>query len=252
MNRVPGAFDEAAVAERYVAFLGDRGVDLKERQEVRGTIRLLRNFLAGRARRLVTTREDDVHAFRSWLETDYRPFRGPRVGRAGTPPAMLRVRMRRVLRFFEWLTAGGFVDANPAAAVVVNHSCRDAKTRSRLLAAADSSTRMGLRDRCLTELLVAGLHPIEIVRLDLDAVAEDLSSVTAGRRRVALNPSARRALGRYVARVRPIRVKDSTERALLVTERRGRRIARETVDSITRRLAIVAGLRRRPAIRRAA
>jgi integrase/recombinase XerC/integrase/recombinase XerD len=109
-----------------------------------------------------------------------------------------------------------------------------------LLDSIPATTPLELRDRALFELAYAcGLRAEELVTLDLEALDFDAETVRVegkgGKTRlVPLGEHARRALGRYLARARPLLLQSPGERALFLSKS-GRRLS---TSDVRRRLTV--------------
>lgn len=117
----------------------------------------------------------------------------------------------------------------------------------RLIAAPDTSTTKGLRDRAILEVLYAsGVRVSELAGLNLDDVnleAGELRVVGKGdkERIVLLGRPAMKALHRYVASGRPEQIKERTPNAVFLN-RLGGRLSTRSMDTIVRKAGIAAGI----------
>jgi len=118
-----------------------------------------------------------------------------------------------------------------------------------LLAAVDTSTPLGVRDRAMLEVLYgAGLRVSELVELPLSAIDRRgglMRIVGKGRRErvVPVGESALAALDRYLSEARPLLLggRGDASHATFLT-RRGRPMTRQNFFALLRRLARVAGI----------
>lgn len=116
-----------------------------------------------------------------------------------------------------------------------------------LLAAPDPSTRLGLRDRAVLEVLYAtGLRVSELLRLrseDLDLEVGVLTAFGKGRkeRLVPLGSQAQAWVSRYLAEARP-GLLGRHRAAELFLSQRGARLSRMGLWSVVRRHALTAGV----------
>jgi integrase/recombinase XerD len=116
-----------------------------------------------------------------------------------------------------------------------------------LLAAPDTATILGLRDRAMLETLYAtGLRASELVGLTLAQVSLDMGVVRvvgkgSKERLVPLGEEAIRWLKRYLASVRPELVGGGKSSALFVTARRAA-LTRQAFWALVKRLGAKAGI----------
>jgi integrase/recombinase XerD len=119
-----------------------------------------------------------------------------------------------------------------------------------LLAAPDSATPLGLRDKALLELLYAtGVRASEVASLDIDSLHYDYGYLRCmgkgSRERVV--PVAKAALElvrRYALEIRPRLLRGRPSAALFVS-RTGRRLQRLTIWRLVRKYARQAGIAKR-------
>jgi integrase/recombinase XerD len=118
----------------------------------------------------------------------------------------------------------------------------------RILAAPNSATPDGLRDRAVLETLYgAGLRVSELVGLDVDDVDLEEGSVRvlgkgSKEREVPLGRYARDAVGAYLTQVRP-GLATARSRSALFLNLRGGRLTRQSVGKILARQTRLAGVR---------
>jgi integrase/recombinase XerD len=118
-----------------------------------------------------------------------------------------------------------------------------------LLAAPDTQTPLGLRDRAMLEVLYAtGLRVSELIGLraaDLDMQVGIVTCFGKGgkERLVPLGEVARSWVSRYLAEVRPLMIGQRSTTVLFLS-RRGGRLSRMGVWGIVRRHAVTAGVER--------
>ncbi|MDA0321542.1 MAG: site-specific tyrosine recombinase XerD [Verrucomicrobia bacterium] len=142
-------------------------------------------------------------------------------------------RLVAIRMFFRYLQQESLLDQNVAEIMDSPRTWRalpgflSVKEVDRLLGAPEESTRLGLRDRALLELMYAtGLRVSEISMLTLDDVHFDagyLRCMGKGSkvRVVPFNESARERLQTYLDQARPTLQKDPAERHMFLTRRGG-------------------------------
>lgn len=158
-------------------------------------------------------------------------------------------------RFYRWMTAAGRREDDPTALIEMPRQGRplpktlDEEDVEALLAAPDTETDLGLRDRAMLELLYAtGLRVSELVRLDVYQVNRRQGVVQVvgkgGRERlVPVGEAALDWLDAYLRRSRPALLDMRPANALFVT-RRGGAMTRQNFWYLIRRYAAVAGIRK--------
>ena len=139
--------------------------------------------------------------------------------------------------FFAYLQREGLIADNPSVYLELPRSARripqvySLEQVEAILAAIDTGTPAGIRDRFLFELIYScGLRVSEAVSLTLDRVfaRERMLRVVGKGSKERLVPMGEQALSwmqRYLAEGRPALVKDRKERALFIN-RSGRRLSR--------------------------
>ena len=163
-------------------------------------------------------------------------------------------RLSSIRRFYAHQCLNGVLDSNPASSlrspslpkplpsVLSEHEVE------KLLAAPDTRTDLGLRDRAMIELMYAsGLRVSELVGLGLSQIAWNAGVVQftgkGGKERlVPFGEIAGDLLGRYVREVRPklqVRQIDS-----LFLNRRGGSLSRQWMWTMIRRYAVQCGITR--------
>lgn len=121
------------------------------------------------------------------------------------------------------------------------------KEVDRLLAAPDTESRLGLRDRAIMETLYAsGLRVSELAGLRIDSIhAEEgyLRCTGKGRkdRVVPISSEALEWIERYKRELRPKLARDDDERTLFLSNR-GRALDRRTLWAMIRKYALKAGI----------
>jgi integrase/recombinase XerD len=177
---------------------------------------------------------------------DERPYRARSVARA----------LSSVRSFHRFVLREGGAERDPATAVVQPKLPRSlphplpVDEIARLLAAPDTATPAGLRDRAIFEVLYgAGLRISELVGLDVDDVdLEDGSVRVLGKggkeREVPLGAYAREAVGTYLTRGRPV-FASTASRAALFLNQRGGRITRQSCARLLATYAEIGGIDRR-------
>jgi integrase/recombinase XerC len=169
------------------------------------------------------------------------------------PPSIAR-KVSTIRSFFRYLRSAGLIDADPLLGVRGPRKERRLPTFlsseeiATLIAAADSESPAGLRDRAMLELLyAAGLRVSEIVSLDVrDLDLDERSALVRGKgsreRVVVIGIPARKAVDRYLRQARP-RLAQGPEVALFLN-RSGDRISQRAIQLMVRRYALAAGLDR--------
>ena len=178
-----------------------------------------------------------------------------RVKASGLSAATVRRRMAGLRSFFAFLAREKGLHRDPTEALDPPRGIRRLPSAlsleevERLLAAADTSTVLGRRDRTMLELLYAtGLRVSELVSLDVADVNLEVGYlITLGKggkeRLVPMGRAAQEWLREYLERDRPRLLGGRQSRALFPT-RRGRAMTRQGFFKIIRKYAARAGLRR--------
>jgi len=163
-------------------------------------------------------------------------------------------RLATLRRFYRWALREGMIDRDPTLRLVgAKAPPRFPRTLTEeqveaLLAAPDTKSELGLRDRAMLELLYAtGLRVTELVGLKLVEVslADGLVRVTGKgqkERVVPVGEEARLWLERYCGQSRPGLLKGRSADALFVT-RRGGPMTRQMFWKLIRRYALQADIR---------
>jgi integrase/recombinase XerD len=168
-----------------------------------------------------------------------------------------RDRLGTLQRFFRWLCKDNRLPANPAADLELPR--KPAKTLPKalseseianLFAMPDTSDVLGIRDRCMLELLYSsGMRRSELTNLDLEDIDLDKATVTirkgkGGRSRVApLGERAVHWLERYRDESRPRLELDQGERAFFLSGY-GERLNPNYVGNWVKRTMVQAGIDR--------
>lgn len=155
--------------------------------------------------------------------------------------------------FYKYLTQAGLLSHNPAKMVDLPKSglklpaVLNIEQVARLLAAPDREKAAGLRDAAMLELIyAAGLRVSELVSLEITAVNLEAGFVRvlgkgSKERIVPMGRKAIDALQAYLARSRPLLLKDVLSRYLFVA-RAGKPMTRQGFWRLLRRYALLAGL----------
>ena len=155
--------------------------------------------------------------------------------------------------FYKYLTQAGLLSHNPAKMVDLPKSglklpaVLNIEQVARLLAAPDREKAVGLRDAAMLELIyAAGLRVSELVSLEITAVNLEAGFVRvlgkgSKERIVPMGRKAIDALQAYLARSRPLLLKDVLSRYLFVA-RAGKPMTRQGFWKLLRRYALLAGL----------
>jgi integrase/recombinase XerD len=163
-------------------------------------------------------------------------------------------RLSAMRRFYRWALREGLVEADPTRRLATAkapprfpRTLTEAQVEA-LLAAPDTESVLGLRDRAMLELLYAtGLRVSELVGVKMSELssAEGLVRVTGKgqkERVVPIGEEARLWLERYSAKARPALLGGRAADALFVT-RRGEPMSRQMFWKLVRRYAIQADIR---------
>ena len=210
----------------YLSTLGARGYSPRTLKTYKANLKLLRKYFGTRRelRNLGDIGPRELEDFAAWLVTTGGEKARAARGRANV---MATTRM-----FFEYLMKTGISLMNPAstlAGVRVDKRLPAVATIDevlRLLAAIDTKTPFGKRDRAVVELLYGiGLRISELLGLDLEDIdlAEGLVMVRRGKggkeRLLPLPEETRRALREYLEFGRP-KMAAADERAFFVSRSR--------------------------------
>lgn len=217
----------------------------------------------GLAEATLTAYRGDLVRFARWLPAGVSLIRAGREhlldylahrhARHGSPRSAARL-LSSLRRFYRWAVAAGRREDDPTALIDMPRRGRPLpKTLGEddveaLLAAPDTDTELGLRDRAMLELLYAtGLRVSELVRLETYQVKRRQGVVQVvgkgGRERlVPVGDAALDWLEAYLRRGRPALLGNRSADALFVT-RRGRAMSRQNFWYLIRRYAKLAGIR---------
>ena len=214
----------------------------------RNTLAAYRRDLDGLARWLVTRRATLVTASEAELAAYFASQH------AATRAATANRRLTVLRRFYRWALRERLVGADPTLRL---HAARraprfpvtisEAQVEA-LLAAPDTATELGLRDRAMFELLYAtGLRVSELVGLKLGelSLTEGLVRVVgkgSKERIVPLGEEARVWVERYLARVRPELLAGRVADAVFVTQRAAA-MTRQMFWILVKRYATRAGIK---------
>lgn len=155
----------------------------------------------------------------------------------GFVPHTRKQRMWVVHHLFDWLQSSGLVSVNP---VICHRSGKRVPTESemsRLLAAANTRTSAGSRDRAIAELMYSGgAWSEEVCRLDCADLSEGTARVRyyGKDRSLLLGSAACAAIQDYVERWRP---RFARESPALFLQRSGARLTTGVIRGILKRLA---------------
>lgn len=163
-------------------------------------------------------------------------------------------RLSALRRFYRWALREHLLVRDPTLALVAARTpLRVPKTLTEaqvdaLLAAPDTRTALGLRDRAMLELMYAsGLRVSELVGLQLFelSLADQVVRVTGKGRKerlVPLGDEAAQWLQRYLAQARPVLLAGRRSDDLFVTERHGAAMSRVMFWKLIKRYAQQAGI----------
>ena len=240
---VPGAslpLGSVAVIDRFIDALWlEDGLAANSLAAYRRDLRHLSDWLAPQD--LLDAGEDQLQRYFAATSSS---------SRATTANRRLSV-MRRLYR---WALREGLVEADPTRRLATAkapprfpRTLTEAQVEA-LLAAPDTESVLGLRDRAMLELLYAtGLRVSELVGVKMSELssAEGLVRVTGKgqkERVVPIGEEARLWLERYSAKARPALLGGRAADALFVT-RRGEPMSRQMFWKLVRRYAIQADIR---------
>ncbi|MDE2080292.1 MAG: site-specific tyrosine recombinase XerD [Burkholderiales bacterium] len=184
-------------------------------------------------------------------EADLLAFAAAR--HAATRATTANRRLTVFRRYFRWALRERIVDADPTLRLLaarqplrVPRTLSEAQVEA-LLAAPDTATALGLRDRTMIELMYAsGLRVSELVELKslnlgLDEGVVRVRGKGARERLVPFGAEAQAWLGRYLATGRGAILAGQTSEALFVT-RRGAGMTRQMFWRLVKRHALAAGI----------
>lgn len=220
----------------------ERGLSENTLAAYRNDLQSYADWLAASSRDLPQTRPDDVPAYLA----------------ATLSACSARTAARRLSslrRFFQHLVREGQIRQDPTARVAAPRigrplpkSLTEAEVEA-LLAAPDTGTILGLRDRAMLEVLYAtGLRVSELVGLQLDQVnlRQGVARIIGKGNRERLTPLGEEAqewLEQFMRRGRA-ELCGATPTAALFPSRRGRAMTRQTFWHAVKRYALQAGIAR--------
>lgn len=238
---LPGG--EAALIERFLdQYWAESGASGNTMAAYRCDLAGFACWLAGRGRALARFDRADLYDFLAdRLAAGYQPRSNARL-------------LSGLRRFCQWLLRTGAIGADPTALVEgprLGRSLPKAPGEGEieaLLAAPDTGTPEGLRDRAMLELMYAtGLRVSELVGLELAQVnlRQGVLRVTGkgGKERlVPIGDEAIHWLQRYAAGARPALAGRSGSQQLFLASQ-GRALTRQAFWAVVKRHAAVAGIR---------
>ncbi len=239
------AADKALIDEFLDALWLADGLAQNTLAAYRSDLTLFADWLAERAVGLSAAQEADIDA---WLAHLHRRPEKVR-------PTTVRRFQTTLRRFYHWLLEQGRIPSDPLLNIQPPLVAqRFPKTLSErdvdaLLAAPDTNTPLGLRDRALLELLYAtGLRVSELVGLKLFHLGLDEGIVrTFGKggkeRLVPLGEVAADWLQRWLDDARPLLLKGRTSDHLFITQR-GAGMTRQMAWTLIKKHALTAGIPR--------
>lgn len=185
-------------------------------------------------------------------ESDLRAYAVARHDSSRATTANRRLAVFR--RFYRWALRERHVAVDPSLRLEgarqglrVPHSLSEAQVDA-LLQAPDVQQALGLRDRCMLELMYAsGLRVSELVGLQSHqlSLADGVLRVTGKGQKERLVPfglAARDWLQTYLVEARPSLLAGRTAAALFVTQRDGTAMTRQMFWLLVRRYAVQAGI----------
>ena len=171
----------------------------------------------------------------------------------GAKPRTTARRLAAWRHFYRYQLREGQLQADPTAQIVSPKAGRklpgiltEAEV-DRLLAAPDSSSALGIRDRAMLEVLYAsGLRVSELVTLTLGQVNLNsgylrISGKGGKERLVPLGEQAMASLSKYLQLVRPLWLQDRACADLFITQR-GQAMTRQAFWYLIKRYALQAGI----------
>ena len=206
-------------------------------------LRIWANFLAQRGKQLTDAAAEDITAYMTFLHAE--GYRASSVAR----------HLSSCRQLYRFLNGNGMMETEPTA--VYRMPVRDAPLPKllseseveNLLAAPDTASPLGLRDRAMLELMYAcGLRVSELIALDM----ADIDTTTlalrvlgkGGRERVVpFNDAAADLCQRYSRLARPQLAKDGRS-SIFFLSRRGGAMTRQMFWVIIKRYAAAADIKR--------
>ncbi len=242
MNPAAVAAAEQPLIERFLDALWiEDGLAANTLAAYRRDLSMLAAWLEGEAGRpLATLRESDLLAYAAHRH-------------AGSRATSANRRLTVFKRFFRWALRERIVSEDPTLRLRnARQALRVPKTLSEtqvdaLLAAPDTATPLGLRDRAMLELMYAsGLRVSELVGLKTVqlGLAEGALRVTgkgARERMLPFGEEAHASLTRYLADARRAILGEQASDALFVTARGGA-MTRQMFWKLVKRHAVAAGI----------
>ena len=245
----PAPTDERLIESFIDAQWLERGLSENTLSAYRGDLRTFATWLAGPAREragqtdLLRARRDDI--------LDYLALRTEQ----GAKPRSSARLLSSLRRFYQYLLRESRLAHDPTANVEMPklgrglpHTLSEAEVEA-LLAAPDTRTELGLRDRAMLEVLYAsGLRVSELVNLTLPRInrRQGIVQVTGkgGKERlVPLGEEALDWLERYLREARAALLGEVAEDAVFVT-RRAAAMTRQAFWYLIKRYALRAGIRK--------
>jgi integrase/recombinase XerD len=237
--------DPAGVIDRFLdAAWAERGLGGNTLQAYRRDLLKLAAALEQSGRDLESARREDLLAY---LAQQLQ---------AGRSPRSVARYLSGFRQFYRWLVREGRLAEDPTALIEsprVGRSLPKALSEAQveaLLAAPDTGTAVGLRDRAMLELMYAtGLRVSELTGLELGSLSLNQGVVRVlgkGRkeRLVPIGEQALEWLQRYLAEARPQLMKDGQSPRVFVTARRSG-MTRQAFWHAVARHAQSAGIRQR-------
>jgi len=218
----------------------------------------------GLARNTLDSYRRDLRQFGRWLDAShhrtlleaqhadvlaYLAYRFERKGKASSAARLLS----SLKRFYQYALRERLLERDPTLNVDMPRQARRLpKTLTEadveaLLAAPDTGTAHGLRDRAMLELLYAsGLRVTELVSVSVAQLSADMGVVrTLGKgskeRLVPVGEEALTWIARYSAEARPVLLAGRAAEALFVTTR-ARAMSRQAFWNLIKRYALRAGI----------
>lgn len=233
------------VIDRFLdALWMERGLRANTLSAYGSDLRALAQWLAGRGRDLLQARRQDLQ--------DYLADRFA----AGMRPRSLRRKLTTIKRFYQFQVRTGGLRADPSARIETPRvgrplpgSLSESEVEA-LLAAPDTNTYRGLRDRAMLELLYAsGLRVSELVTLTMGMLNRThgvvrLTGKGGKERLVPIGEEALDWIERYIEEARPelLRGHALTEELFVTT--RGAGMTRQAFWYIVKRYARAVGIER--------
>ena len=232
----------ARLASRWLdGLIAERGLSRNTVAAYRQDLDALRDFLDELETPLSGLDDENITLFIAWLR------------KRGDATRTLARRISSLRRFLAWCVERGELASNPAALIdtpKLPSLLPDVLTQDeivRLLNAPDATSKLGLRDRAMLELLyAAGMRVSELIELqpidlDLQRGVVRIFGKGSKERLVPLHDAAVMRMAEYLKIVRPL-FTPVEDRVFL--NRSGNGLSRQGVWKLVKRYALEAGIRK--------